>query len=353
MACLDIQGPQLIAPVLRELHQVIGFDVCSYVHLGGEANAQETQIHVEDPALAAAAPDYFDPRIQRSEREVFHYGLSDLPQAMGPGHGPQMLEQLIKVPRASLLGSDFYDTLLRPARVADWICLALHTPQGQGVGTLTLYRQIGSPRFRQEEADTLAPLQAFLAHVLQPPAQTDVNDRVVAQASLVATSDGQPLWLEPQAETLMAQAFGLRWRASAAPPPALQALLQRLESGASQPPQLELCNASGRFSLRAGWLMAAGAGPMDMTEGSAGRMVHIAISQHVARATQQLSALQALGLSQRQHELAWWLARGLPEQEAAARMGISANTVVYHRRQLYNRLGVLERRELLEKLAPP
>jgi len=264
-----------------------------------------------------------------------------------------MLEQLIKVPRASLLGSDFYDTLLRPARVADWICLALHTPQGQGVGTLTLYRQIGSPRFRQEEADTLAPLQAFLAHVLQPPAQTDVNDRMVAQASLVATSDGQPLWLEPQAETLMAQAFGLRWRASAAPPPALQALLQRLESGASQPPQLELCNASGRFSLRAGWLMAAGAGPMDMTEGSAGRMVHIAISQHVARATQQLSALQALGLSQRQHELAWWLARGLPEQEAAARMGISANTVVYHRRQLYNRLGVLERRELLEKLAPP
>ncbi|MDP9917488.1 DNA-binding CsgD family transcriptional regulator [Variovorax boronicumulans] len=353
MARLDIQGPQFIAPVLRALHQVIGFDVCSYVHLGGEAKAQETQFHVEDPALAAAAPDYFDPRIQRSEREIFHWGLSALPAAIGSGRGPLMLEQLLKVPRASLLRSDFYDTLLRPAGVADWISLALHTPQGQGVGTLSLYRRSGSPRFQQKEVDALAPLQACLAHVLQPPAQSDTDDSVAAQASLVTAPGGRLLWLEPQAETLMARAFGLRWRTRAAFPPALHALLRRLEPGASQPPQMELRNASGRFSLRAGWLMPAGVLPEDAGADGAGPMVHIAITQHVARAARQFSALQARGLPHRQHELAWWLVRGLSEQEAAARMCISANTVVYHRRQLYNRLGVQERRELLEKLAPP
>ncbi|WP_423459361.1 helix-turn-helix transcriptional regulator [Ottowia sp. VDI28] len=354
MACLDIQGPQFIAPVLRELHQVIGFDMCSYVHLGGEAKTQETQIHVEDPALAATAPDYFDPRIRLSERQVFHHALSDLHHAIGPRRGPQMVGQLLKVPRASLLRSDFYNTLLRPARIADWISLPLHTPEGRGVGTLTLYRGVGSPLFQKEDADTLAPLQACLARVLQPPTQGqgDAEDCVVTQASLVTTPKGQLLWQEPQAATLMARAFGLRWRASAAPPPALRAMLQRMEPGAPLPSPMELCNASGRFSLRVGWLVPAGTKPGEAAESGMGPMIHIAITQHVARAARQLSALQTLGLPQRQYELAWWLARGLPEPEAAARMGISANTVVYHRRQLYNRLGVMERRELLERLAP-
>ncbi|MEZ5606742.1 MAG: helix-turn-helix transcriptional regulator [Burkholderiaceae bacterium] len=54
--------------------------------------------------------------------------------------------------------------------------------------------------------------------------------------------------------------------------------------------------------------------------------------------------------ARRQAELAWWLARGLPESRIAERMGISVNTVVYHRRQLYTRMGVVRRDELLAAL---
>lgn len=40
----------------------------------------------------------------------------------------------------------------------------------------------------------------------------------------------------------------------------------------------------------------------------------------------------------------------MPESRIAGCMGISANTVVYHRRQLYAALGVASRGELLECL---
>ena len=66
-----------------------------------------------------------------------------------------------------------------------------------------------------------------------------------------------------------------------------------------------------------------------------------------------LPTLRALGLPQRQHELAYWLARGLPEAQIAERMGISANTATYHRRQIYTRLGVQNRLELQARLLAP
>jgi DNA-binding CsgD family transcriptional regulator len=78
--------------------------------------------------------------------------------------------------------------------------------------------------------------------------------------------------------------------------------------------------------------------------------VALHITRRMARGARLLSALQALGLPRRQQELAWWLARGLSESQIAERMGISANTVVYHRRQLYMRMGAASREDLLAAL---
>lgn len=77
-----------------------------------------------------------------------------------------------------------------------------------------------------------------------------------------------------------------------------------------------------------------------------GHSVSIHITQRAPRVARLLPALRMLGLPQRQHELAYWLVRGLPEDQIAARMGISANTTTYHRRQIYTRLGVQTRQEL-------
>ncbi|MEB2319735.1 MAG: helix-turn-helix transcriptional regulator [Pseudomonadota bacterium] len=343
MARMDLQGPQLVEPVLQTLHQLVGFDAGGYVYPGSDG---VLQAHMEAPELNARVPDYFDPRILRSERELFHRSLSRFDEAVHHEHGPQMLEQLLKVPYAELLRSDFYNVVLRPAGVATWASLVLRTQQGQGIGTLILYRGTGSPPFRREELDTLAPVEASLAHMLKPGALPTGDREVQGSGLIIVTAKGRVQWISPEAGTLMQQAFGWRWRSSAdALPATVRTLLRKLEPGQPgerpPPPRTDLCNAQGWFSLSAT--------PMTAATGKR-QVVALQVTRHVARGARLLSALRALDLPQRQHELAWWLARGLSEAQIAERMCISANTVVYHRRQLYNRLGVQDRRELMRRL---
>jgi len=341
MACLDVGGPQLIQPLLQTLHQVIGFDSGGYFYVGDDGGLEA---HMEDPGVGAAVPEHFDPRILRSESQVFHNTLRQSSDISHHEYGPRTMGQMLKASHAGLLRSDYYNVVMRPAKVADWLCLALRTPQRQGIGMLFLFRPPGASPFRPEEVAVLTRLEAHLACALQPGELDGDDSEVHSQGLLVATPRGRPLWISPEAEAIMPLAFGWRWRSGAELPPAMQSLLQRLapaKETPSPPPQLELRNAHGWFSLRA-MRLAAAAGQ--------GNAVGITITRRMARGTRLLSALHDLDLPQRQYELAYWLARGLSESKIAQRMGISSNTVVYHRRQLYNRLGAGNRADLLAQL---
>ena len=338
LACLDVSGPQLIEPLLHELHHLIAFETSGYFHPGSDGMLDA---YVE-PSLARDLMHlYFEPQVMASEHKVIRRSAHDFAAAVRHDHGPQVMEQLITVTVGELLRSDFYNLALRQVELLDCLSLVLRTPQGAGVGVLKLYRGPRAPRFGVHEVAQLARLEPWLARILQP-GELDAQGSVVHDsAMLVATPQGRLLWTSPQAERLMALAFGPRWYRRSELPPALQALLRRLEhtrqGGAQALPQLDLRNASGTFSLRATQMAEA--------QGE-GRAVGVHITQRVPLVAHLLPALRALGLPQRQHELAYWLARGLPEEQIAARMGISANTATYHRRQIYTRLGVQSRKEL-------
>lgn len=344
MACLDFNGPQLIAAVFKELHHLIDFDHGGYFYPGSDG---DLEVFMEAPHMRALMPTYFDNQLLESERKVVSRSARFFSEAVRCEYGPQMLDRLIKVPWAEFERSDFYNVVVRPGDIRDCVSLVLRTPQGAGVGALKLYRSAASPWFRREEMAVLAQVEPYLARALQY-GEMDADDSVVQDSALlVTTAMGKILWLSPEAEVLMAQAFGPRWRSRTELPPALQVLLQRLQCACAKGavpalPQMDLRNASGWFSLRATPLAAASG------EGAA---VGIHIVQRVARVARLLPVLQALALPQRQHELAYWLARGLPESQIAARMGVSANTLVYHRRQLYLRLMVNNRQELLARIA--
>jgi DNA-binding CsgD family transcriptional regulator len=338
---MGVRGPQLVAQVFQALREVVGFDAGGYVHPGDDG---ELDVHMEDPGLRATVPHYFTPEILRSERSLFHRSLRQFDEAVRHERGPLVLEQLLKVPYEALLGSDFYDVLLRPAGVSTWASLVLRTPRGEGVGTLILYRGKRAPAFRLDELRPLALLESTLARLLRPDEAEPAAVDVVARGLLVATRDGRVQWLSPEAGELMGQAFGWRWRGADGPLPGpVRGIV--LESGEAGPPgpvrQLRLRTTTGCFVLRATRLAAANGG-------------HDAVALEIGRcATDEdrlLTALERLGLPARQHELAWWLARGLPEARIAERMGVSPNTVVYHRRQLYNRLGLRDRRALVRRL---
>ncbi|MBN9367267.1 MAG: helix-turn-helix transcriptional regulator [Comamonadaceae bacterium] len=350
MACLDFNGPQRIVPVLQQLRHLIGFDAGGYFHPGTDG---ELEGYLENPTLQAAMPDYFDPRMLASESQVFHRSLRRFGEVVHHEHGPHVLEQLIKVPYAKLLRSDYYNVVLRPSQVSNWMSLALRTPQGQGIGMLFLYRHGEARSFGRNDVAMLARLESCLARVLQS-GELDAEGSVVAERGLlVATPLGRLLWISPEAERLMPLAFGWRWCAnrgnggSTQLPLALQLLLQRLQwawQGQTNAPlpQMEWRNTGGWFSLRATQLTPVA--------GEA-QAVAIHVTQRIARAARLLQALGPLALPARQHALAYWIAHGWSESQIAARMGVGEPTVVYHRRALYARLGVRDRQGLMERLA--
>ena len=353
LARLDTNGPELIGSVLELLHTLIGFDSSGYFYTGSDG---DLGVHMEHADVLAAVPDHFDPRILRSERAVFHNVLQNASDITRHRLGPQTLTQMLTVPYGGLLRSDYYNVVMRPAGVGDWLSLALRTVEGRGVGILFLFRPPGAAPFRPDEVAMLARLEPSLARVLQPCDLEAGDSEACGQGVLAVSSIGSLLWTSEQADVLLAKAFGWRWRQDHARygplPLPLQLLMQRLQWRAPDAtrhsgvlwPQMEVRNAHGRFVLQAI--------PLNSAEG-AGQAVAIHITQRVARSALLLADLRAKGLPQRQRELAYWLAHGLPESQIAARMGISVNTVVYHRRQLYARMGVVSRADLMAQLRIP
>jgi len=341
MALLDFRGPELIEPVLHELHQLIEFDTGGYFHPGRDG-ALDAFV---EPSLARDLMYlYFEPDVIASEHQVIRRSVHDFEGAVLQDHGAQVMEQLLKVSVGELVRSDFYNFTLRPAELLDCMSLMLRTAQGAGVGVLKLYRGPRAPRFGASDVAMFNLLEPWLARTLQP-GELDARDSLVHEsAMLVATPQGRLLWTSPEADALMALAFGPRWYRRSELPHALQELLGRLRfaqrslaTAHAAPPQLELHNASGWFSLSATQLAAAV---------GEGRAVGVTITRRVQRVAYLLNRLRTLGLPQRQQEMAYWLARGLPEDEIAARMRISINTATYHRRQIYARLVVINRHEL-------
>ncbi|WP_255590825.1 MULTISPECIES: helix-turn-helix transcriptional regulator [unclassified Acidovorax] len=349
LACLDATGPHAIAPVLGELHHLIGFDAGCLIHPGAGG---EMEVFVESPVLQAAMPDYFDRRILASEARVMHRGARLFQEALRVERGALMLPQMAKVPLSELVRSDFFNAVLRPGDVGDGLKLPLHTRAGQGVGMLWLYRREADRRFTPEDAAALGRLEPVLARALQPldPGEAGGDSEVCGQGLLVVSPDGRLQWMSPEAQALLALALGTRWRAGGGSdlPDVARLLVQRLfwpaTDGEAPLPDVAVRNAHGAFSLRATRLAGVA---------GAGEAAAIHITRRVPRGTRLLAHLRAQDLPRRQAELAYWLVRGAQESQIAERMGVSINTVAYHRRQLYDALGVQGRQGLAERLLPP
>jgi len=348
LACLDATGPEAIAPVLAELHHLVGFDAGCLIHPGAQG---EMEVFMENPALQAAMPGYFDPRILQSESRVMHRGALRFTEALRVERGVQMLPQTAKVPLPELVRSDFFNAVLRPGEVGDGLKLPLHARAGQGVGVLWLFRREADPRFTPEDAAALGRLGPVLARALQLGDATSSDDgEVCGQGLLVVSPEGRLQWVSPEAQALLALALGTRWRPGGTGdlPDAVRLLVQRLfwpatDGGETAPlPEAALLrNAHGAFSLRATRLAGVT---------GAGEAAAIHITRRMPRGARLLARLRALGLPRRQAELAYWLVRGWQEPQIAERMGVSVNTVAYHRRQLYAALAVQNRQELAARV---
>lgn len=334
LAGLDTGGPHLLPVLLEELGRLFAFDSAAYYHL----DAQGCPLMVtEDPDVLSVVPLYLDARMQAAERQV----ARPFAQAVREDFGPQVRAQLVTVPWRRFLHSDYYNVLLRPARLHDCVSLVTRLPGGRATGALKFYRRSRCRAFHHEELGELARLEPYLALALQPrvPAAADTL-ATTHRALLVFGPKERLLWLSDSAATLMDQIFGAGWhRHAGGMPVQVRSVLEALRPGrtARLPPRRQWRDARGEFVIEAR--------RMESVAGRAGA-VAVEIERREPRRPGLLRHLARSGLPRRQFEVACHLTGPRSEAQIAAALGISLNTLVYHRRRLYERLEVRSRLEL-------
>lgn len=341
LACLDAGGPHFAPLLLQELAGVLAFDGAGYAYFGTQG---ESAFYSDAPDVVAMLPFYLSEPMQAAEREV----ARPLAVAARSDMGPQLREQLMTVPEAAFQKSDYHNLLLRPLAIDDCVSLVPRQPGAAPSGAFKFYRRGRCTRFGRADVAVLAELEPFLARMLQPRAASSPHEREVPQgrALLVATPEGRVLWRSEGAEALWRLAFGEP--PGSEPPPRCAEVLQRwrrVRDGAAQAqlPSLAWNDANGSFVLAASTLgSAAGVEPA----------VALELEHRQDPRVLLLQRLRELALPERQFEIAYRLVRGEAEPALAARLGISLNTLVYHRRRLYERLAVHSRQELQARLAP-
>jgi DNA-binding CsgD family transcriptional regulator len=130
--------------------------------------------------------------------------------------------------------------------------------------------------------------------------------------------------------------------------PELAVLARRLSAAISgglsvSPPVLRRNNAWGEFVLRAYPLEAK---PDEVSKG----IVGLTIERREPRSLALWRKVEGLPLSRREKQVSILLARGQDTTNIAQALGIREHTVISHRRNLYNKLGVDNRLALIERL---
>jgi DNA-binding CsgD family transcriptional regulator len=173
---------------------------------------------------------------------------------------------------------------------------------------------------------------------------------------IIATLAGEIQHLCPHARRLMVLATHPELSPAAMPragpgpllPPEVARLCQNLvqifeDKPPSAAPIRQISNSWGALTFRAYWL--------ERGEGTgASPLIGITVERLEPLALKLWRRAEELPLTGRELEVCQLLALGRPRAEIAERLGVSENTAINHCRNLYGKLGVHSRAELVESL---
>lgn len=341
--CLAMSGPIMAPLVFRELHTLVPFANCMYMWLGrnGPVDAYFNVPEVGD-LIHLYAERYFQ------EREAELWSTMNEAAARGAEFGPHHVFQVLRVPKASYLRHPIYNEIVRPSGAHTFIRFLVRDGRVP-VGSFNIGRGLHDRDFNDAELRTMARLEPFISHALALRKEMPLSDFCDdSTAMVVADRSGQVRWLSPSAKALLPLMHG-----SALAPAVLHDGLQRtiralvgIERGQADAgiPTWRASNAWGRFTARAYWLQ-----PQESAES----LVGILLERKVPREVRLMDSLRRLSLPARQEQVCRLLASGRSEEQIAHELGLTRNTVVYHRRQIYNRLMVDSRAQLVQSLIEP
>jgi DNA-binding CsgD family transcriptional regulator len=319
--------PALRTGVLRSLRHLMPVDAGFFATADPET-LLFTSAYSEEP-LAAAATLFLDNEFRGADVNRF------TALATAPTH----VSSLDAATRGDRWSSGRYRDIMRPAGLGDELRAALTTGQDCW-GYLCLHRTDNPLGFTPAEAALVARLGPHIAHALR---QSVLRQSVLLQGPAPAASDSHPGVL------VLARDLSV-----VATTPEADALLEQLEPAPHRPLPMvvyavvaalsrDRAAPSARVRDAAGRWLAVHASRLDGTDG--GRFA-VVVEHCAPRATVPIR-LAAYGLSRREAEVARLVLRGASTRAIAAGLHISPHTVQDHLKNVFDKLGVRSRRDLV------
>ncbi|MCI0600175.1 MAG: helix-turn-helix transcriptional regulator [Beijerinckiaceae bacterium] len=349
LCCLGLGGQIAVPALLSELHALIP---SANNHFMWAGSGEEMANFYGEGDLMQSMPFYFSDFHNKREREVI-WTFSEVMRRSGKSEVMDFEECFLKVDQRIYEHHDFYNAILRPHGIDFMLHLKL-AEHGRCLGLLHVSRQNGDPEFSASDRLLLEWIAPFAAHALAPgradEQMVDSDDRGL----IIATPAGEIQHLSLQARHLLMLAthpelsFAAISRAGPGPalPPEVAQLCQDLvqifeDKAPLAAPVCQLTNSWGAFTFRAYWLDRGA---------SAWPLIGISVERLEPLALKLWRRAEELPLTGRELDVCQLLAAGWPRAEIAERLGVSGNTAINHCRNIYAKLGVQSRAELIEKL---
>jgi DNA-binding CsgD family transcriptional regulator len=352
LSCLGL-GSQIAVPaILGELHALIPSYSNQFFWAG--PNQELVNLYDEGDLLLPFIPLYLEEFHNKREREVV-FTFAETMRRSRRSEVMRYREKTLKVDERQFEKHDFYNLAMRPTGLHDALQLTV-VEHGHSIGLLHISRASRDPEFTQRERQLLQAIAPFLAHA---QAERPTDERMAESLDrglIIASPAGVVEYLSPQAGRLLVMAqhpvllspgVTLPGPGAILPPEIMRLgddLVCIFEGKApSAVPVYQLRNAWGVFTFRAFWL--------DRTaQEHAAPLIGIVVERLEPLALKFWRRAENLPLSGREIEVCLPLALGRSRAEIADRIGVSENTAINHCRNIYAKLGVQSRAELVEKL---
>jgi DNA-binding CsgD family transcriptional regulator len=348
LCCLGISGELLMPLLLREIEGLV--PSLSSMFLWAGPQQELVNMYATGPA-AALLPTYLTEYHNQREREIL-LTFTEVMRAFWPTEAGDFFARTLKVDRDEFKRSDLFNQLYRPAG-GEQVMLLRIREHGKPLGAIGLLRSGREALFSSVETRRLESMAPFIAHAVGGGSDADSFVEGDERSLVITDRDGQIRHAGPDALPLLLMALhprwspATRWRSLRESLPEITRLCHALcavgRGLAESPPTLRRRNQWGEFILRAFWL-----GP---TDGNAvTEFFAVTIERRVPRLLATFRRVERLALTSREKELCLLLARNPARQDLADEMGVGANTVITHLRNIYGKLGVRSRAALIETI---
>lgn len=354
--------------LLQALHDVVPSYTNSFMWVDERGGTRRTLVENPDE-VEPVLPLYFNGRAARYETEV-RFTCSEM---MGGRQGVYSQEQVLKVDHRAYRRHAFYNEIMRPTGNHQSLCFVVRKDDGPlGMGMVS--RTLGERGFKTSEKRELQALLPYIAHALEVP-----DDRSVPlsgaddEGFLLVDRRAVIRYMSPVARRLVCLARDPVFSDNVFYFPGGERMLRKGLAGLVRklldashdschngaPPVWRHRNAWGGYVFRAQWLEGGGdrethcaAGLSELVSSEdPDRLIGVTVRYQEPLSLKLLRRLQRFSLSPRQREVGLWLAQGASLREISARLHISERTVGAHARALYDKLGVHNRAQLVNKLS--